>query len=338
MSSAPVAIQLIVETIAADWPRYLQTCLAILADGPFWPIRKWEVSTLGLSGDGTPSAAVEALPEEAGKKGRPAWLEMIVGDTVTVTLQPRESARGDVFNFTLAREVGGGDTDESLAAFLDEAAQLCRGLAARAEAVWATLYPVGGGATCIPYPPLVGHNSHVTLTTEDEVAAQYDSPDIFWDSGWQSLEEFGARRLLLRGMDAAAGPEYLKRIIAQQWRLARAAKRKQTRYALPQPEPDEVGIFRAGASQLEPVGYVAAERTAEYSCALARGDSIPGWEIYELWDLLQEGKLADGRPLDIVRLVFLEAWAARQEKRPLLDIGCRVFHYEEDGELRELTE
>jgi len=338
MSSRPVAIQLIVETIAADWPQYLRTCLAILADGPFWPIRSWEVSTLALSGKGAPSAEVEALPEEAGKKGRPAWLEMIVRDGVTIKLQPRKSPRGDIFNFTLARDVGGDDADGSLAEFLDDAAEVCRGLAARAEAVWATLYPVGGGATCIPYSPLVGHNSHVTLTTGHEVAAHYDAPDIFWDSGWESVEEFGARRLLLRGMDAPAGPEYLKRIIGQQWRLARAARPRQTRYALPQPEPEELAIFRAGESQLEAVGYVAAERTAEYSCAMARGDSIPGWEIYELWDLLQEGKLSDGRPLDAIRVVFLEEWAARAEKRPLLDIGCRVFHYDGDGELRELTE
>ena len=32
-----------------------------------------------------------------------------------------------------------------------------------------------------------------------------------------------------------------------------------------------------------------------------------------------------GRPVDTVRIVFLEEWMARRERRPLLDVGARVF-------------
>lgn len=339
MPSRPVAIRLIVETTGADWPAYVRAILAILADGPLPAIRRWEVPTLDLSGTDAPvAAAVEALPREAGKRGRPAWLDLILDEDVVVTLQPAQSARGDGFTFTLVGRFGADAADESLAGFLADAAKLCRGLVAGTDAVSAALYAVGGGVTCIPYPPLVGHNSHATLTTEAEVAAHYDAPDLFWTSGWQSIEEHGARRLLLRGMDAPAGPAYLEQIIAQQWQLARAAKAGLTRYALPQAEPEEKDIFLAGLRQLEPVGYVAAERTAEYSCAMPRGERIAGWEIYELWDLLQEGKLADGRPVETVRIVFLDEWAAREEKRPLLDIGCRVLYYDGEGALIELKD
>ena len=38
-----------------------------------------------------------------------------------------------------------------------------------------------------------------------------------------------------------------------------------------------------------------------------------------------------------IRIVFLEEWMAEQEKRPLLDIGCHVWFYD-DGELNEILE
>ena len=336
MEIRPTEIRLIVSSLGADWPDYLQTCLALLRESAFWPIRKWEVPARGLAGDGPPDAAAGQIFEDA-ELDPSTYTMLTVADHTSVTLQPVPLARGQGFSLRLSRDVTADDTDESLLAVLADAAELARGLAARTEAVWAKLIPAAGGATCIPAPPLVEHNSHLVLTTDREVEEEYDMPEAFWDSGWDSIERFGERRLLLRGMDAVGGPEYLRIIFRQQWLLARIAKPERTAYFLPQPYPSETGIFHSGLEQLHFVGYDPTEQLVEYSCAMSRGERIPGWQIYELWDLVQEGALSDGRPVKSVRVVFFEQSAALQEKRPLLDIGCRVFH-EEAGELRELTE
>jgi hypothetical protein len=33
----------------------------------------------------------------------------------------------------------------------------------------------------------------------------------------------------------------------------------------------------------------------------------------------------DGHPVDTVRVVFAEEWMAHRERRPLLDVGARVY-------------
>ena len=122
-------------------------------------------------------------------------------------------------------------------------------------------------------------------------------------------------------MDAVAGPQYLEMIIGQQWQLARAAKPRRTAYALPQPEPNELPIFRAGRSQLELVGYQAGEETVEYSAPpLAKGDQIPGWEIYELWDLVRKESWRTGGPSRRCELSF---W--RNGRRSRRKDRCSIF-------------
>jgi len=45
-----------------------------------------------------------------------------------------------------------------------------------------------------------------------------------------------------------------------------------------------------------------------------------------------------GNPVDCVRIVFLEEWMAR-ERRPLLDVGARVFFMDrKTGDLVEITD
>jgi hypothetical protein len=36
--------------------------------------------------------------------------------------------------------------------------------------------------------------------------------------------------------------------------------------------------------------------------------------------------------------VFIEEWMAQSEKRPLLDIGCKLFYYAPDGVLQEIVD
>jgi hypothetical protein len=75
-----------------------------------------------------------------------------------------------------------------------------------------------------------------------------------------------------------------------------------------------------------------AEGLLEYSCPLEAAEHIRGWEIYALLNVVKSGRLSGGPPVKTVRIVFLDGWAAKQE-RPLLDIGCRVYHYDAQGEL-----
>jgi hypothetical protein len=65
---------------------------------------------------------------------------------------------------------------------------------------------------------------------------------------------------------------------------------------------------------------------------------IQGWEIYNVSELIEVEKLEDGRPVDTVRIVFLNREMAEREKRPLLDIGAQVWYYNPVGETEQIIE
>jgi hypothetical protein len=112
---------------------------------------------------------------------------------------------------------------------------------------------------------------------------------------------------------------------------------------------EERGDIKAGYPALSYVGYEAATRTVEYAgfvarTPLARGGEDPRFvlvrEIHDLRALIAAKKDAEGRPVDTVRIVFPHEWMARQERRPLLDAGARVFYIDPkaDAELVEMTD
>jgi hypothetical protein len=128
--------------------------------------------------------------------------------------------------------------------------------------------------------------------------------------------------------------------------LARIAKPRQTMYFAPWHGPqsaafapwweygDIIADERAGYPALSFVGYNPATRTVEYAgfCTntdIAKGGPDPRHvlirEIHEVRALVKAQKDREGRPVDTVRIVFLEEWMARRERRPLLDVGARVF-------------
>jgi len=210
---------------------------------------------------------------------------------------------------------------------------------AEAHVYSAQLTALGGGARCIPDVPLVTTNSHVAVTNRHEVEERYDDPAAFWGAGWTIAAEHAGQCLLAREMDLLAGPEYLEQIIDHQWAMARAAKAGETGYDDPEILPEEEPIFRSGPARLEYVGYSADEKLIEYSCAISDGQHIQGWEVYALRHVVNTGRTPDGKaPVETVRIVFLEEWMAQGEKRPLLDIGCELFYYDADGELRDLAD
>lgn len=203
----------------------------------------------------------------------------------------------------------------------------------------AQITALGGGALCIPDVPLVTTNSHIAVTNSQEVDERYDDPAAFWNAGWSIAAERAGQRLLTREMDLLVGPEYLERIIDHQWAMARAAKAGETGYDDPEILPEEDAIFRGGPARLEFVGYSPSEKQIEYSCVLGEGQHIQGWEVYALRRIINTRKTPDGKaPVKMVRVVFMKEWMAQSEKRPLLDIGCRLFYYDAAGELRDLAD
>jgi hypothetical protein len=61
-------------------------------------------------------------------------------------------------------------------------------------------------------------------------------------------------------------------------------------------------------------------------------------EIDTIRQLVGRGKTRDKKPVKCVRVVFLDEATARIEKRPLLDVGAKVYFMGTEGELVELVE
>lgn len=304
------------------------------------PIVGWQSADVE---DGSPAdlaGAVSNLPDSmAGAGDRPVFLGFDCSGSVLGNLKLSTAANGEPFcSANLQWITTDRDGIAELVAFQNSCLALCRGLFSKADVHFADLRPEGGGARCIPEVPLVDGNSHVALASRANVADAYDDPEVFWAAGWKVVESRGDRHLLARDMDVVGGPDYLARIMDHQWAMARAARAHRTRYDRPLVAPEDERLFKAGEARLQSVGYSKAEGLLEYSCALEAGEHIRGWEIYALLNVIKRGQLSDGPPVKTVRIVFLDAWAAKQEKRPLLDIGCRVYHYDAQGELVELRD
>ena len=206
---------------------------------------------------------------------------------------------------------------------------------ARHERAWAQFPPM---------PPLARYN-HIVTVTESEVADAYEDPVSFWRC-WDRIEHVGDLRVCIRGLHDLDDEAWLARTFESTMHLARIAKPKQTIYSAPWHGPqsaafapwweygDIIADERAGYPALSFVGYVPAIRTVEYAgfCTttdIAKGGPDPRHvlirEIHEIRALVKAKKDRAGRPVDTVRIVFLEEWMARRERRPLLDVGARVF-------------
>jgi hypothetical protein len=205
----------------------------------------------------------------------------------------------------------------------------------RGNLATATLSRRGQGATCVPFVPII-RNDYLIVTTEAEVEAKYEQVDAFWNAEWDEFQERAGRVLLLRAAQALDNADFIVAIIDSQWAMARAAKPHQTEYFAPLVAENEKPIFFAGESRLNLVGYIPDERTLEYSAVVLPEGHIPGWEIYQLREVVLQEQLSDGSPLEIVRVVFYQREMAEREKRPLLDIGAQVF-YQTSGGICQIT-
>ncbi len=190
----------------------------------------------------------------------------------------------------------------------------------------------------LPDLGLVKSRTLALVTTKAEVEAAFEQPDVFWNAGWDSVEQFGDQWLLTRGLEDFDSVSWVERAAPHYWAMARAAKPGQVRYYWEEPPAKaEEAVYTAGRQTLEPVAYLKAERVAEYSCLLEPSEHISGWEIMGVARVRGHGKLPRGRKVEAVRVVFLDRETAEREKRPLVEVGVEVWCYGPDGD-RERVE
>jgi hypothetical protein len=193
----------------------------------------------------------------------------------------------------------------------------------------------------VPEPPLARAN-HVVTTTEAQVAERYDDPGAFF-SMWDRIEKVGDVRVCIRGLDCLKVHDWLGKTFESTMELARIAKPKLTYYNTPHVHKsfaawweygDLISEEKAGYPALTLTGYDPRTRTLEFAgyvtnTPLERGGPDPRnvliREIHEVRWIVRTEKDRAGNPVDCVRIVFLEEWMARRERRPLLDVGARVF-------------
>lgn len=242
-------------------------------------------------------------------------------------------------------------TEEALLALV----KLARATIAMPEFHYTYIARDGGGAMeFVPLPPLA-RSFHLVTTNEAQVAERYDDPQVFWRV-WETVEQLGELRLCIRHLDALEEEDWLARTFDDTMELARHALPKLTWYAknpgwypgyAPWWEPGDPQDEKAGYPALTFVGYTAETRTLDYTGFVARGrlhesDGTPRHvlikEIHEVQRPLVRGKTREGQPVDTVRVVFAEEWMARQERRPLLDVGARVFYADGAGGVVEVVD
>ena len=194
-----------------------------------------------------------------------------------------------------------------------------------------------------PYPP-IAKAGYAVLTTDAQVAAAYHDPSVFWNV-WDEIETVGAFKLCTRALTAWCEADWLGETFENTMDLVRAAKPKLTEYTgWYQPTPGsrpwwdygDVQDEKAGWPLLDLVGYDPKTRTLEYAAKPNHGGHLLLQEIMTLMNLV-DGKTESGKPIEVVRVVFLDQAQAQAEKRPLLDNDVKVYYLGKDGALIEIV-
>jgi hypothetical protein len=211
-----------------------------------------------------------------------------------------------------------------------------------------------GGFTCFMPEPPIAQTNHFVITTEAAVTEAYDDPEAFW-CAWQTIDMIGEHRLCTRGLADLDEHSWLARTFESTMDMARSAKADLTTYYAKPYWGEEVAPWweygdyqaeKAGYPALAPVGYDPETRAFELfgfitKTPLSVGGPEPRHvlvrEIYELRKLARRKQVREGQPLDAVHVVWAERWMAMSERRPLLDVGAKVFYMDNDKQRIPVT-
>jgi len=241
------------------------------------------------------------------------------------------------YAFDVAITIGSQLSDQ-LPCYLSMCEQVTRCWLKTGDLVDARLRREAGGAEFLPGLPIVGSRTYLIVTDKGSIAEAYEDVDAFMNSGWDTVEQHGDRYLFMRAMQATDSVAFASAVQKQQWRLARAARAGLTDYYMPVVNPEEVTVYKDAGNELEPIGYLPDEKLVEYSGYYEAGEHVPGWQIYALDEMVWEKKLPNGDDVERVRVVFYDQSMAEREKRPLLDIGVKVYYLGESEALIEVAE
>ncbi len=205
-----------------------------------------------------------------------------------------------------------------------------------------------GELSFVPQPP-IAELRHVVMTDTAQVEANYDEPKVFWKQ-WRTVHKRGTSRLCVRATRSADAGDFLGEVFESTMEMVRAAKPNKTTYGEMKKWPPNLRAFwqlgpsseeLAGLPALKLVGYDASTKTLEYAGVLEKaGDEKRHVLVKEIGDInviTLAKKDAEGRPVDTVRVVFVEEWMARQERRPLRDVEARVY-FMKQGKLVEVVD
>jgi hypothetical protein len=189
-----------------------------------------------------------------------------------------------------------------------------------------------------PIPPQAWSGHLLYIVYRDEVARSYDDPDLYWRV-WDKIEPLDDKRVLVtRALDIEDELTFKKTIYPHTWELARQARPKLTRYCAVEFRDYDIPYFDGPDDTTQSVGYHPQEHWIEFTAYTPDDLHILPREIYSFSKWLREGKLPEGEPLKEIRITFINRDMAMKERRPLLDVGCRVFYYDNQENLLELTE
>ncbi|HWX49305.1 MAG TPA: hypothetical protein VNZ61_14725 [Roseomonas sp.] len=182
-----------------------------------------------------------------------------------------------------------------------------------------------------PDPPQAAPDSILFIADADRVRHDYVRPDAYWQAWDEAMDLKDGRVLVTRALAVDDELAFKEQVYPRTWELARSARPKRTRYPARQVLPWDEPLFRSGEATLTPLGYSAADRTAELTAYVPEEGHIAPWEIFQLDDWLKAGALPGGEPLRAVIVTFPNRAMATQEARPLQDIGAKVQYFAGQG-------
>jgi hypothetical protein len=307
------------------------------------------------------SAANVTKPEDADLKGgltdfkealasatkMPHWATFSTNKDLNFFIRP--TASNNEFVGTLKHT----SEHEPTKAWVDVMARVARRSVELSGIKWAAVTRFPNAETrFVPEPPFA-RTYHLITVTEAEVVEAYDDPALYWKA-WDKIEKIGDLRICTRCLD---NPQDLKETnwLAYTFEvtmaLIRNAKPKRTIYNRgpiwdPQFAPWwEYGDFiteeKAGFPALAPVGYDPETKILELTGYISKAPLQEGGpeprrvlmrELYSIRIMRSRKLTPDDKPLEEVHVIWPQRWMAMSERRPLIDMGARVFYL--DGDIR----